>query len=237
MFRDYPFYMKSSKVYKGVCSISNKYINRHVDIEVSGQEHLKQIDGGIIAINHSKAGERSKDHLLVCSAFGKEIPLHFFVYSGIYRNPLLRFVLNQTKQIPVNPGSFSSKVNKECFILAKEYLSREDCVAIFPEGMSSNISKRKQNGRRYFPGLGKLIIDSPSKPVIPVKVDVNHIEGGNFFIPDYDKASVVIGKPHYFFHNQENIEKYLFHPAGRKEMIEISTFIMEEKVHTLDSLI
>ncbi|MBT3416621.1 1-acyl-sn-glycerol-3-phosphate acyltransferase [Candidatus Woesearchaeota archaeon] len=229
--------MKSSKVYKNICNLSNKYINHHVDINVFGQENLENIDGGIVAINHSGAGERSKDHLLVCSAFGIDIPLHFFVYSGIYRNPALRFVLNQTKQIPVNPGSFASKINKECFKLAKEYLSRDDCVAIFPEGMSSNILKRKQNGKKYYPGLGKLVIDSPTKPIIPVRVDVNSIDGGNFIIPDYNKASVSIGEPYYFFKDMKNIEKYLFNEPGRKEMIEISKHIMEEKVHTLESLI
>jgi 1-acyl-sn-glycerol-3-phosphate acyltransferase len=235
MFRGFLFYMESSKVYKGICNLSNKYINSHVEIKVSGQENLKNVEGGIVAINHSRAGERSKDHLLVCSAFGKEVPLHFFVYSGIYRNPLLRFILNQTKQIPVNPGSFASKVNKECFKLAKGYLSRDDCVAIFPEGMSSNISKR--NGQRYFPGLGKLILDSPEKPIIPVRVNVNLVKGGNFFVPDYDKASVVIGEPYYFFKDVENIKKYLFNKSTRKEMIDISRFIMEEKVHTLENLI
>jgi len=225
--------MESSKVYKRICSMSNAYINRYVDISVSGQENLENLDGGILAINHSKAGERSKDHLLVCSAFGKEIPIHFFVYNGLYKNPALRFVLNKTKQIPVNPGALNSKVNNRCFSLAREYLSRDDCVAIFPEGMSSNINKK----RRYYPGLAKLVIDSPNKPVIPVRVDTNFKDGGSFFIPDYDKASVVIGEPYYFFKDEDNVDNYLLSEVSKKELINITKTIMEEKVYSLESLI
>ena len=227
--------MESSKVYKAVQGLADKYITHYVDINISGQENLENLEGGIVAINHSKAGERSKDHLLICSAFGKDIPLHFFVYNGLYRNPALRFVFNRTKQIPVNPGAINSKVNNRCFNLAREYLSRDDCVAIFPEGMSSNINNKKK--KRYYPGLAKLVIDSPTKPIIPVRVDTNFKNGGNFYIPDYDEASVVIGEPYYFFKNRENVDKYLLEKVPKREMMEITKKIMEEKVFTLESLI
>ncbi|MBT4334252.1 1-acyl-sn-glycerol-3-phosphate acyltransferase [archaeon] len=226
--------MKSSKVYQVMNSLTSNLLKKYADVEVKGKENLENIEGGIVVANHAHASLRSKDHFLITYAFGKNIPLHFFVYSGIYEDPLMRFVLNRTKQIPVNPGKRDS-VNRDCFKLAQKYLSRSDCVALFPEGRTDTLAARKNNGKRYYPGLTKVLAET-DKPIIPVRLDIHKNGVEHFFKPNFDKASVVIGEP-YYFHEDRGNDKYDLNTLRRKEMVDITKMIMEEKVYSLESLI
>lgn len=103
--------------------------------EFAGLENLPASGPVILCANHVNA---LVDGVVVQASCPR--PIHPLARSGLFRNPLLRPLLNRIQAIPVyrrRPGEErASAANEDSFRLCHDYLAEGRVILIFPEGQS-----------------------------------------------------------------------------------------------------
>ncbi len=101
------------------------------------------------------------DWLIIAAASRR--PVHFVMHAGIYRNPLLGWVLRLAGAIPIESGRRNPATLRRAFEEISRVLRAGGLVCIFPEG------RLTRTGRihRFRPGIEKIIRKDPV-PVVPL---------------------------------------------------------------------
>jgi 1-acyl-sn-glycerol-3-phosphate acyltransferase len=126
-------------------------------------------------------------------------PMRFVMYYRIFQLPLLRFLFQQAKAIPIASAKEDEQLMNEAFEKVDAELAAGNIVCIFPEGAITSDGQIQ----RFRPGIEKVIASRPV-PVIPVALQnlwgswfSRSKRGGIRKIPGrlFARVPVVVGEP------------------------------------------
>jgi 1-acyl-sn-glycerol-3-phosphate acyltransferase len=123
-------------------------------LHVEGKEHLPKGPFVLIA-NHSCYLDPA---YLMASMYR---PVHFLITAQVYRNKLLRFLLNHGQMIPVRRYRVDALASRRLF----EWLERGQIVGVFPEGERAPLGQYQGT----LPGAAKMLAHL-RVPVIPTGI-------------------------------------------------------------------
>lgn len=170
---------------KGLLSFTLRIVYR---IEVKGIENVPKDKKAIICSNHISM----LDPIIVGIVCPRKI--FFMAKKELFKNNILKFILNKLGTFPVNRGEADLKAIKN----ALKILKNENILGIFPEGSRMKVESI-ENAK---PGIAMISIKGKS-PIVPVYIESNY----KFF----NKVKVTIGKPIEFddyYSKKLNIEDY-----------------------------
>ena len=106
-----------------------------VDIESVDEERIPETGPLIFAANHPNS---IMDTVILGTRTPRQV--HYMARSGLFANPVVRFIFNRCGVIPVyrqqdNPTKAGSNI--EAFQAAWDVLARGGCIGIFPEGRNA----------------------------------------------------------------------------------------------------
>ena len=168
-------------------------INVFYRVRATGLENIPDEGPALVVCNHVSF----MDPLLLGGSIRR--PLRFVMYYKIFRIPLLRFLFQQAKAIPIASAREDEQLMEDAFDKVDEELAAGNVVCIFPEGAIT------QDGeiQRFRPGLERIIARRPV-PVIPVALGrlwgswfSRQESGGIRRIPGrlFAKVPVTVGTP------------------------------------------
>jgi 1-acyl-sn-glycerol-3-phosphate acyltransferase len=108
-------------------AIMARYLEWYHRIECSGTEHVPLTGPLLVVANHAS----NLDPLAL--AYGIRRPLHFLAARGLFRIPLVAYVLRRWGAIPVSPDGLDIAAVRACVTI----LRRGGALAVFPEGTRS----------------------------------------------------------------------------------------------------
>jgi 1-acyl-sn-glycerol-3-phosphate acyltransferase len=168
-------------------------INIIYRIRPSGARNIPDKGPAIVVCNHVSY----MDPILLSASIRR--PMRFVMYYKIFKLPLLRFLFQHAKAIPIASAREDEQLMNEAFDKVDEELAKGNIVCIFPEGGIT----RDGEIQRFRPGIEKVIRRRPV-PVVPVAL--GHLWGSWFsrskgggvrMIPGrlFAKVPVIIGDP------------------------------------------
>ncbi|HKK69730.1 MAG TPA: lysophospholipid acyltransferase family protein [Candidatus Krumholzibacteria bacterium] len=122
----YPFLRTLARLIAGV------YFRR---IEVVGAENVPARGPVILAANHPQ----SITDAMILGLASRRI-VHYVAHSGLFANPVLRFLLESGGAIPVHRSTDVQDArtrNEQTFAACRDVLAHGGCIGIFPEGTSA----------------------------------------------------------------------------------------------------
>jgi len=122
-----------------------------------GAENVPDDGPAVVVCNHVSY----MDPILLAASIRR--PMRFVMYYRIFQLPLLRFLFQHAKAIPIASAREDEQLMNEAFDKVDEELARGNIVCIFPEGGIT----RDGEIQRFRPGIEKVIARRPV-PVIPV---------------------------------------------------------------------
>jgi len=143
-------------------------------VKVEGMNNLPKDNGFIICANHISA----LDPILVAAAL--PVRISFLAKNELFKNFILKYILNSLEMIPVKRGEADLKSIK----LSLKVLSQKKVLGIFPEGTRNVTGNLKAE-----PGVSMLAIRS-KVVVVPIAIKSDY----KFF----RKTTIVIGEPRGF---------------------------------------
>ena len=126
-------------------------------IRPSGVENIPDTGPAVVVCNHVSY----MDPILLSASIRR--PMRFVMYYKIFQLPLLRFLFQQAKAIPIAGAREDEQLMQEAFEQVDAELAQGNIVCIFPEGGIT----RDGEIQRFRPGIEKVIRNRPV-PVIPV---------------------------------------------------------------------
>jgi 1-acyl-sn-glycerol-3-phosphate acyltransferase len=126
-------------------------------IRVSGTENIPHQGAAVLVCNHVSF----VDALLIGGRVHR--PLRFVMYYKIFQIPLLRFIFESAKTIPIASAREDAELLAASFDKISEELESGNIVCLFPEGAITTDG----NIHTFRPGIEKIIERNPV-PVIPV---------------------------------------------------------------------
>jgi 1-acyl-sn-glycerol-3-phosphate acyltransferase len=159
----------------------------------SGTENIPDTGPAIVVCNHVSY----MDPILLAASIRR--PMRYVMYYKIFRLPLLRFLFQHAKAIPIAGAREDEQLMHDAFDKVDAELAQGNIVCIFPEGGIT----RDGEVQRFRPGIEKVIARRPV-PVVPVAL--GHLWGSWFsrskgggirMIPGrlLAKVRVIIGEP------------------------------------------
>ncbi len=132
-------------------------VNTIYRVHASGLEHVPDKGPAVVVCNHVSY----MDPFVLSACIRR--PMRFVMYYKIFQLPLLRFLFQHAKAIPIASAREDERLMNEAFEKVDAELAAGNIVCIFPEGGITS------NGevQRFRPGIEKVIAKRPV-PVVPV---------------------------------------------------------------------
>ncbi len=168
-------------------------INVFYRVRATGMENIPDEGPALVVCNHASY----MDPVLLGGSIRR--PMRFVMYYKIFKIPLLRFLFQHAKAIPIASAREDKQIMMDAFDRVDEELAAGNIVCIFPEGGITHDGSIQ----RFRPGLEKIIARRPV-PVIPVALGrlwgswfSRQKSGGIRKIPGrlFAKVPMTIGKP------------------------------------------
>ena len=168
-------------------------VNTIYRLRPSGAENIPENGPAIVVCNHVSY----MDPLLLSACIRR--PMRFVMYYKIFQLPLLRFLFQHAKAIPIASAREDERLMNEAFTKVDAELAAGNIVCIFPEGGITADGEI----RRFRPGIEKVLANRPV-PVVPVAL---HNLWGSWFSRSKEgrirrfprrllaRVPVVIGEP------------------------------------------
>ena len=162
-------------------------------VRPSGTENIPEKGPAIVVCNHVSY----MDPIILSASIRR--PMRFVMYYKIFQLPLLRFLFQHAKAIPIASAREDKQLMHEAFEKVDAELAAGNIVCIFPEGGITTDGEIQ----RFRPGIEKVIARRPV-PVIPVALQnlwgswFSRSRGGNIRkVPGrlFAKVPVLIGEP------------------------------------------
>jgi len=129
-------------------------------VEVHGHEHIPVDGPAVLVCNHVSF----IDWFIVAASVKR--PARFVMYRGFFEMPVIRFLFQQAKCIPIASRREGEEALEESFRRISEELRDEQVVCIFPEGRITD------NGEMYAfrRGVERILATDPV-PVVPMALN------------------------------------------------------------------
>ncbi len=132
-------------------------VNTIYRVRASGTEHIPDKGPAVVVCNHVSY----MDPIVLSACIRR--PMRFVMYYKIFQLPLLRFLFQHAKAIPIASAREDERLMKEAFEKVDAELAAGNIVCIFPEGGITSDGEVQ----RFRPGIEKVIANRPV-PVVPV---------------------------------------------------------------------
>ncbi len=168
-------------------------VNTIYRLRPTGTHNIPDKGPAVVVCNHVSY----MDPLLLSACIRR--PMRFVMYYRIFQLPLLRFLFQHAKAIPIASGREDERLMNEAFEKVDAELAAGNVVCIFPEGGITGDGEVQ----RFRPGIEQVIANRPV-PVIPVALQnlwgswfSRSKEGRIRKIPRrlFARVPVVIGEP------------------------------------------
>jgi 1-acyl-sn-glycerol-3-phosphate acyltransferase len=126
-------------------------------VKVSGREHIPDQGPVLFAANHVSFA----DPFIIGGSVRR--PIRFVMHYGIYNTPLLRWLFNQGKAIPIASARTHPELLDTAYASIERELAAGQPVGIFPEGGIT----RDGNMAPFKKGIEKIVTTTPA-PVVPM---------------------------------------------------------------------
>jgi 1-acyl-sn-glycerol-3-phosphate acyltransferase len=168
-------------------------VNTIYRLRPSGADNIPEHGPAVVVCNHVSY----MDPLLLSACIRR--PMRFVMYYKIFQLPLLRFLFQHAKAIPIASAREDERLMNEAFEKVDAELAAGNIVCIFPEGGITGDGEI----RRFRPGIEKVLANRPV-PVVPVAL---HNLWGSWFSRSKEgrirrfprrllaRVPVVIGEP------------------------------------------
>lgn len=169
------------------------FVNIIYRIRPTGIHNIPDEGPAIVVCNHVSY----MDPILLAASIRR--PMRYVMYYKIFRLPLLRFLFQHAKAIPIASANEDLRLMNEAFDKVDEELAKGNVVCIFPEGGIT----RDGEIQRFKRGIEKVIARRPV-PVVPVALGrlwgswFSRSSGGGIRkIPGrlFARVPVIIGEP------------------------------------------
>ena len=140
-------------VYRAVMTAAGPIVRWWGRLEVVGLHHLPTHGATIVPANHDSAW----DPVVIAFAARRQRQIQALAKASLWKNPLLRRVLDGMGQIPVRRG----QADTGALDAAVQCLSAGGCVGIFPEG-----SRSQGRQLRARSGAGRLAQAVPQARIV-----------------------------------------------------------------------
>jgi 1-acyl-sn-glycerol-3-phosphate acyltransferase len=168
-------------------------VNTIYRVRPSGTENIPDKGPAVVVCNHVSY----MDPIILSASIRR--PMRFVMYYKIFQLPLLRFLFQHAKAIPIASAREDEQLMNEAFEKVDVELEAGNIVCIFPEGGITSDGEIQ----RFRPGIEKVIARRPV-PVIPVALEnlwgswFSRSKGGNIRkVPGrlFARVPVIIGEP------------------------------------------
>ncbi len=168
-------------------------VNTIYRVRPSGTENIPEKGPAVVVCNHVSY----MDPILLLASIRR--PMRFVMYYKIFQLPLLRFLFQHAKAIPIASAREDEQLMNEAFEKVDAELAAGNIVCIFPEGGITSDGEIQ----RFRPGIEKVIARRPV-PVVPVALQnlwgswFSRSKGGGIRkVPGrlFARVPVVIGEP------------------------------------------
>jgi 1-acyl-sn-glycerol-3-phosphate acyltransferase len=168
-------------------------VNTIYRVRPSGAANIPETGPAVVVCNHVSY----MDPILLLASVRR--PMRFVMYYKIFQLPLLRFLFQHAKAIPIASAKEDEQLMNEAFEKVDAELAAGNIVCIFPEGGITNDGEIQ----RFRPGIEKVIARRPV-PVVPVALQnlwgswfSRGKRGGIRKIPGrlFARVPVVVGEP------------------------------------------
>jgi 1-acyl-sn-glycerol-3-phosphate acyltransferase len=168
-------------------------VNTIYRVRPNGTENIPEKGPAVVVCNHVSY----MDPIILSASIRR--PMRFVMYYKIFQLPLLRFLFQHAKAIPIASAKEDEQLMDEAFEKVDAELAAGNIVCIFPEGGITNDGEIQ----RFRPGIEKVIARRPV-PVIPVALQnlwgswFSRSKGGNIRkVPGrlFARVPVIIGEP------------------------------------------
>ena len=126
-------------------------------IRITGDEHIPEQGPAVLVCNHVSF----VDALVLGGAVRQ--PMRFVMYYRIFEIPLLRFIFQGARAIPIASAREDEALLEQAFENIATALENNEIICLFPEGSIT----RDGNVAAFRPGIEKILERTPV-PVIPV---------------------------------------------------------------------
>ena len=168
-------------------------VNTIYRVRPSGIENIPVKGPAIVVCNHVSY----MDPIVLLASVRR--PIRFVMYYKIFQLPLLRFLFQQVRAIPIASAKEDEQLMNEAFEKVDAELAAGNIVCIFPEGGTTDDGEI----HRFRPGIERVIANRPV-PVVPVALQnlwgswFSRSNGGKirkFPRRFFAKVPVIIGEP------------------------------------------
>jgi 1-acyl-sn-glycerol-3-phosphate acyltransferase len=168
-------------------------VNTIYRVRPSGIENIPVKGPAIVVCNHVSY----MDPIVLLASVRR--PMRFVMYYKIFQLPLLRFLFQQVRAIPIASAKEDEQLMNEAFEKVDAELAAGNIVCIFPEGGITSDGEIQ----RFRPGIERVIANRPV-PVVPVALQnlwgswFSRSNGGKIRkLPRrfFAKVPVIVGEP------------------------------------------
>ena len=132
-------------------------VNTIYRVRASGVENIPDKGPAVVVCNHVSY----MDPIVLSACIRR--PMRFVMYYKIFQLPLLRFLFQHAKAIPIASAKEDERLMKEAFEKVDAELAAGNIVCIFPEGGITSDGEVQ----RFRPGIERVIANRPV-PVVPI---------------------------------------------------------------------
>jgi len=132
-------------------------VNTIYRVRASGVENIPDKGPAVVVCNHVSY----MDPIVLSACIRR--PMRFVMYYKIFQLPLLRFLFQHAKAIPIASAKEDERLMREAFEKVDAELAAGNIVCIFPEGGITSDGEVQ----RFRPGIEKVIANRPV-PVVPI---------------------------------------------------------------------
>jgi len=132
-------------------------VNTIYRVRARGVENIPDKGPAVVVCNHVSY----LDPIVLLASVRR--PMRFVMYYKIFQLPLLRFLFQHAKAIPIASAREDEKLMNEAFEKVDAELAAGNIVCIFPEGGITTDGEIQ----RFRPGIERVIANRPV-PVVPV---------------------------------------------------------------------
>ncbi len=150
-------------------------------LEVIGRENIPSSGGALVCANHISYVDPP-----ILGA-GAPRQLHYMAKIELFQIPVIGFLIKHVGAFPVHQRT----ADRQALKTAMEYISKGECVAMFPEG------QRVFGGKlgEALPGAGMIALRAKA-PIIPTAlINTDKLLPAHSLLPRFARVKVVYGKP------------------------------------------